>query len=293
MNESTKLYLILALTILIWGNSFIVVEVAINDGASPIAIAMARFIVASSIFGGYILLRKPRYPDRTDIRLFMVLAFIGVGVYYLFQYYGVMYAGPSITSILVTLLCPVMIFSMSYLKLGERATNGQKAGLAIAAAGSYFVITDGSLAFISNWEGIAGGIFAVICAVLWSVYTIEGKKIVKKYDSFTSTGFIAILGTMMLVPFAATDAAVNPPGEIRASFFVAALYLGVLCTVMGYVFWFKALTGLTASTTGATLYFEPVVTIVFAWAILGQGIGWVAGAGGILVVVGVVLVSRR
>jgi drug/metabolite transporter (DMT)-like permease len=36
-----------------------------------------------------------------------------------------------------------------------------------------------------------------------------------------------------------------------------------------------------------------VVTIMFAWIILGQGIGWIAAVGGVLVMVGVVLVSRR
>jgi len=76
------------------------------------------------------------------------------------------------------------------------------------------------------------------------------------------------------------------------SFWIAALYLGIGCTVLGYVFWFKALTGLSASSTGATLYFEPVVTVIFAWILLGQGIGIVAGLGGILVMVGVVLISR-
>ncbi|OGS41779.1 MAG: hypothetical protein A3K67_07235 [Euryarchaeota archaeon RBG_16_62_10] len=293
MRSSTKLILILALTILIWGNSFVVVEIALEDGASPIAIAMARFIVASSIFGGYIIVRRPRAPDRSDLRMFLFLAFIGIGVYYFFQYYGVALAGPSITSILVTLLCPIMIFSMSFSRLGEKVTTNQKAGLAVSAVGSYFVITDGSIEFVSNWEGIVGGLFAIICALFWAVYTVEGKKVVRKYDAFTATAYLTIMGTLMLVPFAAADALVNPLEEVRISFLLAALYLGVLCTVIGYVFWFKALTGLTASNTGASLYFEPVVTVVFAWIILGQGIGWVAAAGGVLVLVGVAVVSRK
>jgi drug/metabolite transporter (DMT)-like permease len=56
--------------------------------------------------------------------------------------------------------------------------------------------------------------------------------------------------------------------------------------------WFKALTGLSASTTGASLYFEPVVTVIFAYIILGQGIGWIAALGGLLVLIGVVSISR-
>lgn len=293
MKPSTKLYSILALTILIWGNSFVVVQMAIDDGASPTLIAMGRFLVASTIFGGYMLLRRPKWIDRSDMRMFLVLAFIGIGVYYIFQYYGVQFAGPSITSILVTFLCPIMIFLLSYFRLGERIGPEQKLGLVVSAIGSYFVITDGSTAFISDWESLLGGAFAVVCAIFWAYYTVEGKKVVKKYDPFVSTAYIALMGTVMLVPFAAAEAQISGPVAITVSFVLACLYLGVLCTVIGYVFWFRALTGLTASSTGATLYFEPVVTIVFAWALLGQGIGWISALGGLLVMVGVILVSRH
>ncbi len=293
MKETTKLYLILALTILIWGNSFVVAEIAIRDGASPVLIAMARFLVASAIFGGYLLWRRPKAPAKADRRIFLYLAFIGIGVYYIFQYYGVKFAGPSVSSILVTLLCPIMIFLMSYFRLGERISNTQKAGLAISALGSYFVITDGSTALISNWEGILGGVFSIVCAVFWAIYTVEGKKVVKKYDSFEATAWLTVTGMLMLIPFAGVDAVIAQPLVFPLSFWIAALYLGVLCTVIGYVVWFKALQGLSASRTGATLYFEPVVTVVFAWLLLGQGIGWLAAGGGMLVLVGVMLVSRR
>jgi drug/metabolite transporter (DMT)-like permease len=287
------MYAILALTILIWGNSFVVVQIAIDDGATPTLIAMARFLVASSIFGGYVLLRRPKGIDRSDLRLFLLLAFIGIGVYYIFQYYGVQFAGPSITSILVTLLCPIMIFLLSYFRLGERISPEQKLGLTVAAIGSYFVITNGTTSFISDWESLIGGAFAVVCAAFWAYYTVEGKKVVRKYDPFVSTAYIALMGTVMLIPFALIEIRLSGAVHITPSFVAAALYLGILCTVIGYVFWFKALTGLTASSTGATLYFEPVVTIVFAWILLGQGIGWVAGLGGVLVAVGVILISRR
>lgn len=291
MTSTQRLYLFLALTILIWGNSFVVVQIAIDDGASPTLIAMGRFVVASSIFGGYVLIKRPKMFDKSDAKMFLFLAFIGIGIYYLFQYYGVKFAGPSISSILVTLLCPIMIFLMSYFRLGEKIGVGPKIGLVVSALGAYFVITDGSTAFASNWLAVLGGVFGVVCAIFWAIYTVEGKRLVKKYDPFISTAYLALIGTVMLTPFAVVDAELTKP-VFPLTFFIAALYLGVLCTVVGYVLWFRALTGLTASSTGATLYFEPVVTVFFAWLLLGQGIGWVAAFGGALVMVGVILVSR-
>lgn len=292
MERRTLLYLALALTILIWGNSFVIVKIAIDEGSSPIMIAMARFMIASSIFGGYILIRRPKWPDKADTRIFLLLAFIGVGIYYIFQYYGVKFAGPSISAILVTLLCPVIVFLLSRYRLGERMSSQQKAGLGISAVGSYFVITNGNLEFISNATVILGGLFGVICAIFWAVYTVEGKKLVRKYDPMTSAAYISIVGTIMLVPFAVVDVQMNQPMAFPTSFFAAAIYLGVLCTVVGYVMWFRALTGLTASSTGATLYFEPVVTVIFAYIILGDAIGWITAMGGVLVMIGVIAISR-
>lgn len=293
MTKQTYLYLFLALTILIWGNSFVVVAIAIDDGASPIMIAMARFLVASAIFGVFVLVRRPRLPAREDLRSFALLAFIGVGVYYFFQYYGVQLAGPAISSILVTLLCPIMIFGISYLRLGERTSSLQKVGLVVSAVGSFFVITNGSMALVENIAGIVGGAFGVVCAVLWAVYTVEGKRLVRKYEPFTATAYVSLMGTAMMAPFAVADVVVAGPPQVPLSMILAALYLGVLCTAIGYVLWFKALTGLTASSTGATLYAEPVVTVVFAWMLLGTGLGWTAAVGGVLVLTGVLLVSRR
>jgi len=293
MKRTTYLYLALALVILIWGNSFVLVQIAIDDGASPITIAMGRFLIASSIFGGYMVWKRPKLPDRRDWKMFGFLAFVGVGVYYIFQYYGIKFAGPSISSILVTLLCPVMIFLLSRIMLGERMNAAQRTGLAIAAVGSFFVITDGRLGFISNMTQIVGGIFGVVCGLFWAIYTVEGKKIVIKYDPFVSTGQLALIGTIMLAPFAALELKYAQPIEFPLSYFVAAAYLGILCTVVGYVLWFKALTGLTASATGATLYFEPVVTVIFAYVLLGQGIGWLAAMGGLLVMFGVIMISRN
>ncbi len=292
MEPTTKLYMFLAVTILIWGYSFVAVDAAIRDGSSPILIAMARWIIASLIFGAYIVVKRPRLPETADMPVFLTLAFIGVGVYYVFQYYGVEFAGASISSILVTLLCPVIIFLVSYFKLGERISILQKLGLVLSAVGGYFVITNGTVAFMRNWLEVVGGMFGVVCAVFWAVYTLWGKGLAKKYDPFASTAYLSLMGTAMLAPFAVADVALSKHIAFPVTFWFAALYLGLLCTVVGYVLWFRALTGLTASSTGVMLYFEPVVTIIAAWLVLGQTIGWISGLGGILVMAGVVMVSR-
>lgn len=292
MQRTSFLFILLTVTAVIWGSAFVFVDVAIKEGSSPVMLSMARFIVASLIFGAYVVVKRPKGFDREDRKDFLMLAFIGVGIYFILQYIGIDLAGASISSILVFLLCPVMIFVLSARRLGEKISGEEKIGLAIAACGSVLVITNGSISIISKWQVIVGGLLQVICAFFWAVYTVEGKKVVKKYDPLASTAYITIIGTVMMVPFAVTDA-VFTAQEFPLSFFVAALYVGVLCTVIGYVLWFRALTGLAASVTGATMYFMPIVTIIFAWMMLGETIGWISGLGGALTAIGVIIISRK
>mgnify|MGYP001270302678 FL=1 len=291
-DRKKTLYLMLMAAVLIWGASFVVVDIAINEGSSPSMLAMARFIVASSIFAGYLIIKRPKGLAKADRRTFLYLAFIGIGVYYTLQYYGVKLAGPSISAIIVMLLCPVAIFALSAWKYKEKVMPVEKLGLAVSGVGCFMVITNGSLALATNVEVIVGGLLGVVCAVFWAVYTMQGKKVVKEYDPMTATAYITILGTVMVVPFAVADVAVTGQA-FPLSFFLAAVYLGVLCTVVGYVFWYTALTGLDARTTGSSLYFEPVVTVAVAWAVLGETIGWVSALGSLVTVVGVVILSRK
>lgn len=292
MNRTTSLYILLAFTILIWGNSFIVVDIAIRDGSSPVLIGMGRLLLASGIFGMYIIRKRPKAPAGKDLWRFGYLAFVGIGVYYVLQYYGVKLAGPSITAILVTLLSPIMIFLLSSLRLNERLMKEQAVGISVAAIGSFLVITGGNLSFESNQWTLVGGLLGAVCAFFWALYTVGGKMILERHRALPSTAYLTIMGTLMMAPFAVVDAKFNSP-VLTSSYFFAVLYLGVLCTVVGHFLWFRVLGELTASSTGSSLFLEPVVTVFFAWIILGQGIGWAACMGGVLVVAGVVLVSRR
>jgi drug/metabolite transporter (DMT)-like permease len=291
MNRTASLYILLAFTILIWGNSFIVVDIAIRDGSSPVLIGMGRLLLASGIFGMYVIRKRPKAPAGKDLWRFGYLAFVGIGVYYVLQYYGVKLAGPAITAILVTLLSPLMIFLMSFFKFNERLSTRQGMGVATAVIGAFLVITRGTLSFVSNWTNLLGGLFGAVCAILWALYTVGGKTVLKTHDALPSTAYLTLIGTLMMVPFAVVDAKLNHP-VVTFSFFVAVAYLGVLCTVVGHFLWFRVLGELTASSTGSFLFLEPVVTVAFAWIILGQWIGWTACFGGLLVLMGVALISR-
>ena len=72
----------------------------------------------------------------------------------------------------------------------------------------------------------------------------------------------------------------------------ALLFLGVACSGLGYLYWYRALEQVEPSRVAALLYLEPLVTLGAAVVLIAEPVGLVTVAGGALVVGGVALVQR-
>jgi len=89
---------------------------------------------------------------------------------------------------------------------------------------------------------------------------------------------------------------VSPPcrlARVRCSpaGWLAAIFLGLACSGLGYLFWYGALERVEASRVAALLYLEPLVTLAAAVVLLREAVPITTVAGGVLVVAGVVLVQ--
>ncbi|UCF61697.1 MAG: DMT family transporter, partial [Anaerolineaceae bacterium] len=73
----------------------------------------------------------------------------------------------------------------------------------------------------------------------------------------------------------------------------ALSFLGVACSGLAYLFWYQALDRIAATQAGVFLYFEPLVTAVVAWIILGEAFTVVIAFGGAAILFGVWLVNQR
>jgi drug/metabolite transporter (DMT)-like permease len=100
-----------------------------------------------------------------------------------------------------------------------------------------------------------------------------------------------LLGWLMLVPPFAAGAGWNDYARLSPAGWLAAIFLGLACSGLGYLFWYGALERVEASRVAALLYLEPLVTLAAAVVFLGESVPITTVAGGLLVVAGVVLVQ--
>jgi drug/metabolite transporter (DMT)-like permease len=290
--------LLMLVVITFWGSSFVVVKLVLSEGLTPIAIATFRFLIAGGAFLVFLLFKKTRKRDYRllvegkDAPAILFLALSGVTLFFSAQYIGIQMAGASIAAIFVCLLSPILIAALSTLILKERPSRKQVCGMGIAGAGTLIIIAGGTLDIQGNNEFLLGSLILLSTPILWTAYNLMGKRILEKYDPFLVVAHITIVGGLCLVPLSVAEESLQSVFAMGFSSWLAILFLSVTCSLIGYYVWFYVLKRVGAVVTSSFLFAEPLVTVLFAIMFAGERLSFSIVAGGLLIFVGVCLVTR-
>jgi drug/metabolite transporter (DMT)-like permease len=290
---------LMLLLILFWGSSFVVVKTLLNEGLTPISIATFRFLTAGALFAVTLLIRKtasPNYRLLTKIEhipTMISLALTGVTFFFIAQYTGISMAGASIAAILVCLVSPILITTLSVKLLKEHLTKAQMLGIAIAAIGTFTVIAGGTLSIQHGESFFLGSLILLSTPFLWATYSLIGKRIMQTYDAFLVVAYVNILGGIFLVPFSLAENSLRLVLTISFNSWLSILFLSIACSLLGYYMWFHVLDHANASVASSFLFAEPLVTVAFAITFADETANSYIIAGGILIFAGVYLVTTK
>ena len=285
--------------IIFWGSSFVVVKALLLQGLTPIAIATFRFLVAGALFLAALLVQKVRKPlsqavfEGKDILTFVGLSLVGVTFFFIAQYVGINLAGASVAAILVCFLSPILIALFSMRLFNEALTRRQFLGLAVAGIGTLVVITGGTMDLNSNPTFLFGSLILLLTPVLWASYTLGGKRLIEKYSPFLVVAYVNIIGGLFLVPFSLAENSLRGILTLNLQAWGEILYLAVTCSFIGYFIWFYVMNRVKAAVTSSFLFAEPLVTVLFATALIGETITPLILTGGLLIFAGVLLITRK
>jgi len=290
--------LLMAILILFWGSSFVVVKAVLNEGLTPIAIATFRFLVAGGFFLLFLLLRKIKNRhyrlrvERNDVPNLVALSLLGITFFFAAQYTGIQMAGPSIAAILVCLVSPILITTLSARMFGEHLSKRQILGVGVAAAGTLIVIAGGTLSF-SGSSPLVGGLILLSTPFLWAAYSLLGKKVMERNDAFLVVAYVNVLGGLFLVPFSAAEGSLGQALTMSINSWASILCLALTCSVLGYYIWFHVLKNVEAAAASSFLFAEPLITVMLAVAFVNEQLNWLTLCGGLLIFAGVYLVTKK
>lgn len=282
-----------------WGSSFVVVKEVLKEGLTPVSIATFRFLVAGALFLVALFLNRVRQPgyrllvEKKDIKTLVLLALSGVTLFFMVQYTGISMAGASIASILVCLLAPVLITVFSAWLFRERLKRRQVAGIVGAALGTFTIVAGDVFSSQGNSAFLQGSLLLLLTPLMWTGYSLLGKKMMEKYDPFLVVAYVSILGGLLLVPFSLAENSFHLITAVSLQGWLFILFLAFTCSLLGYYIWFYVMKQVKAAVASSFLFGEPLVTALFATTFVGEQITVSVVAGGLLVFVGVVLVTWK
>jgi drug/metabolite transporter (DMT)-like permease len=147
------------------------------------------------------------------------------------------------------------------LRAGEHFAPLSWAGLALAVAGLLYLVSPGFAA-----PDPLGAVLMAVAGVAWGVYSLVGRGAADPLAA-TTTNFLYTLPIVLIVSlFTIGGASLSTNGVILA---VAS---GALASGCGYVVWYAALRGLTATRAAVVQLSVPVIAALGAAALLAEPI---------------------
>ncbi|MBC7112509.1 MAG: DMT family transporter [Candidatus Methanomethyliales bacterium] len=276
----------LLVSTIIWGVSFPVVKAALGE-MDPFLFVFLRFGIASLFVLSYLTLFKKKVSKLFRSRILWILG-ITNALGFAMEFYGMTLTTASKASLLVNVNVVFMAIFATYL-LGERMTLRTIVGIILGVIGVALITTEGDPSRLSGGS-ILGDLIIFLGGIVWAYSNIYNKRAATELGMtpMEVTESMIIISTLGLLPFLPLSNWTFSTSTLAIS---SIIYTSIVCTIVGFYLFYRALRELTVVNTGIVLLFEIVVAVVIANTFLGEVIPPVGFIGGILIGAGILLVS--
>jgi drug/metabolite transporter (DMT)-like permease len=221
-----------------------------------------------------------------------ILLLAAIAVFHLWiQVTGLQYTSASNTGWIIG-TAPIFMAIMGMIFFKEKINLKQVAGIIVAFAGLFFLISEGditSIDLISN----KGDFLVLASSFTWGAYSMVNKKISLAYPPLMTILYLFIIMAVILLPVTANRETLFRLEHLSSISWISILFLGIFCSGISYVLWAQSLKDMDSSKVGAFLYLEPFVTVFSAWIFLRENITLIMLVSGIIIILGVIIVNRN
>jgi len=292
-NSKLVPYLEALFAVIAWGASFIATKIALQD-ITPVTIVWLRFTMGVVILGIAVVLRRQfTLPEKREWGYFALLGFLGITFHQWLQSNGLQTSQAGTTAWIVA-TTPIFMALLGWLILKEGLGWIKSLGILLAFLGVLLVVSEGNLGSVSIGRfGAPGDILILISAVNWAVFSALSRRGLKQYPASLMMFYVMALGWFFTSLLFLTTKAPSEIQNLTLNGWAGVAFLGIFCSGLAYIAWYDALKALTTAQTGVFLYIEPLVAVVVAFFILGEGITVASLVGGGIILFGVWLVNRN
>ena len=285
MKDKFRIYGGAFLAMIFWSLSFIWFKVA-NETFNPIAIVFLRLIISILLLSSFLLIRKKSVKIRKeDRKLFLMLALFEPFLYFLGESFGLTYVSATVGSVLISTI-PVIATIGAWIIFKERLRIINYAGIAVSFIGILiFVLDKGTLTF--NIKGVSLLMLAVFCA---AGYNLTLSRLVGSYPPVFIVNVQNIIGAFLFLPlFIVLDLKDLLSSPITFKALIPVIELAVFASCGAFILFAYAVRNMGVSRANVFTYFIPILTALFAFAILGERLTMQNIAGMLIVISGLIM----
>jgi drug/metabolite transporter (DMT)-like permease len=282
--------LLLALAALLWAGNFVVGRTLV-EVLPPFGMNAIRWCIALAALLPLTLVWEGRASLRVAGKLWLPLLIMGATGVLLFNslVYLALESTTSVNAALITAATPTLTLLILALIGDGRPTPRGLLGTFVGLSGVGLVVLGGASGAILSLN--PGDAVMLVAAVCWAIYTVVGGKVSHSISPLAATTTSAAVIFPLVLLAGGIDLAGAPPAEASAAVFSGLLYIGLAAAVAAFLAWNAGVARLGAARAAIFLNLIPVFTAALAVPLLGERLTAVQLSGGLLVFLGVVLVS--
>ena len=288
-------YLPLLLTVLFWGSSFPAIKLVLS-GFGPFSYIFFRFVGSSVFFALLLIHRRRRGPlqrkiGRSAHLKLALMALFEPGLYFLFETIGMQYTSASSASLIIASI-PAMVALLAGFILKEHLVRREWVGVLLSVAGAFILAGfDDNAAYAES--SLLGNGLVVLAAISAACYMIIARHLSANVSVLEVTSYQIFYGALYFFPVFLFRLPYTDWSRINPEAVGALLFLILCATLLAFLFYNTALSKIHASKAAVFLNGVPVVSVIVSALLLGEQLGPVQMAGGVVIIAGVTLTNIR
>lgn len=258
----------------------VVLKVAGNQ-LDAFQLTLIRFFVGGTFLLPFALMEIKKYHTvitKRDFLHMLVMGVVCICVSMVFFQLGVESSKAS-TAAVIFCINPMFTMIFVHFLTDEKLNRMKVIALAIGLLGIVFMINPFHLEEGNTFLGFA---YTILAALTFGLYSAMGRTSIKRLRGITQTSISFLLGSVVMIPILLV---MNRPviAGVTADNIWMVLYIGIMITGLGYLFYFLAMEVSDAATASIVFFIKPALAPVIAVIALHEVVG-INGIIGILLI---------
>jgi drug/metabolite transporter (DMT)-like permease len=250
----------------------------------PITLGACRFVVATIVLGGLMLVKRQFVlPHKKHLPWISLSGILGITLYFAMENLGVSMTSASNAALIVASY-PAVTALLELLIYRTPFTIKKAIGIGIAILG---VVMLSDIQQDNGSNTLLGNLILIATGIVWAFYSFVTRKVIIEYPGVVFSFYQTIAGTLCFLPLTLFE---RKSWQMPTPFtFGVMIYLGVLCSVAAFMLYNLGLRELSAGTSVSLMNLVPIFGVVFSIIFLKETVSLQQIFGGVIVIAGVLL----